>query len=326
MLRRHGVLRGTDFALRLPSVGATLTLMLAACCAAGVTTLRGAACEPEIADTAAFLNACGAKITGAGTPVVCIRGTGGELLDGCVHTVLPDRIAAATYAAAAAIAGGRGTVTQCSPVWLAAFLDFLQGSGCEVARGENEFSITRDQDTKLRGGQELVAAAYPGLATDTAPLAAAVLLGAEGASRIYDGLFQNRFACAQGFAALGADARSEGRLLYLGGSAKLHGATVTAYSLPRRLCHPGTYSLIIFHMLSRPSSSVKEKHDLSSLNLIFFQTRCFIREKYPDRNFIISVIYLVIDCFVKDFHWVYRFEAGKMSGCLHLNPVKRQCL
>lgn len=95
----------------------------------------------------------------------------------------------------------------------------LQGSGCEVARGENEFSITRDQDTKLRGGQELVAAAYPGLATDTAPLAAAVLLGAEGASRIYDGLFQNRFACAQGFAALGADARSEGRLLYLGGSA-----------------------------------------------------------------------------------------------------------
>ena len=173
VLRRHGVLRGTDFALRLPSVGATLTLMLAACCAAGVTTLRGAACEPEIADTAAFLNACGAKITGAGTPVVCIRGTGGELLDGCVHTVLPDRIAAATYAAAAAIAGGRVTVTQCSPV----------------------------------------------------------LLGAEGASRIYDGLFQNRFACAQGFAALGADARSEGRLLYLGGSAKLHGATVTAPDL-----------------------------------------------------------------------------------------------
>ena len=231
VLRRHGVLRGTDFALRLPSVGATLTLMLAACCAAGVTTLRGAACEPEIADTAAFLNACGAKITGAGTPVVCIRGTGGELLDGCVHTVLPDRIAAATYAAAAAIAGGQVTVTQCGPVWLAAFLDFLQSSGCEVARGENEFSITRDQDTKLRGGQELVAAAYPGLATDTAPLAAAVLLGAEGASRIYDGLFQNRFACAQGFAALGADARSEGRLLYLGGSAKLHGATVTAPDL-----------------------------------------------------------------------------------------------
>ena len=219
VLRRHGVLRGTDFALRLPSVGATLTLMLAACCAAGVTTLRGAACEPEIADTAAFLNACGAKITGAGTPVVCIRGTGGELLDGCVHTVLPDRIAAATYAAAAAIAGGRVTVTQCSPVWLAAFLDFLQGSGCEVARGENEFSITRDRDTKLRGGQELVAATYPGLATDTAPLAAAVLLGAEGASRIYDGLFQNRFACAQG------------KVLYLGGSAKLHGATVTAPDL-----------------------------------------------------------------------------------------------
>ena len=115
-LRRHGVLRGTDFALRLPSVGATLTLMLAACCAAGVTTLRGAACEPEIADTAAFLNACGAKITGAGTPVVCIRGTGGELLDGCVHTVLPDRIAAATYAAGGAPPGGGGGTGRRSAV------------------------------------------------------------------------------------------------------------------------------------------------------------------------------------------------------------------
>lgn len=129
-------LRGTDFALRLPSVGATLTLMLAACCAAGVTTLRGAACEPEIADTAAFLNACGAKITGAGTPVVCIRGTGGELLDGCVHTVLPDRIAAATYAAAAAIAGGQVTVTQCSPVWLAAFLDFCRAAVARLPAGK----------------------------------------------------------------------------------------------------------------------------------------------------------------------------------------------
>ena len=177
------------------------------------------------------MNACGAKITGAGTPVVCIRGTGGELLDGCVHTVLPDRIAAATYAAAAAIAGGRVTVTQCSPVWLAAFLDFCRAVAARLPAGKMSLASRGIRDTKLRGGQELVAAAYPGLATDTAPLAAAVLLGAEGASRIYDGLFQNRFACAQGFAALGADARSEGRLLYLGGSAKLHGATVTAPDL-----------------------------------------------------------------------------------------------
>lgn len=231
ILRRRGVLHGVDFTLRLPSVGATLTLMMAACCAAGVTTLRGAACEPEIVDTAAFLNRCGAKITGAGTPVVCIRGTGGELLGGCTHDVLPDRIAAATYAAAAAVAGGRVTVTQCRPEWLAAFLHFLSAAGCTVTCGKDDFTVEREPEHPLTGGQEIVAAAYPGLATDTAPLAAAVLLQANGASRIYDGLFQNRFACAKGFAVLGADVRSEGRMLHLAGSACLHGGTVAAPDL-----------------------------------------------------------------------------------------------
>ena len=77
-----------------------------------------------------------------------------------------------------------------------------------------------------------------------------MLLGAEGASRIYDGLFQNRFACAQGFAALGADARSEGRLLYLGGSAKLHGATVTAPDLR------GGAALVIAALAAQGSSRI----------------------------------------------------------------------
>ena len=231
ILRCHGVLRGTEFALRLPSVGATLTLMMAACCAAGTTVLRGAACEPEIADTAAFLNACGARIAGAGTSTLRIRGTGGDLLGGCCHTVLPDRIAASTYAAATAIAGGCVTVEGCPPRYLAAFLDFLGAAGCSVVRGSGRFTVSRCPARPLKGGQDLVASAYPGLATDAAPLAAAVLLGADGPSRIYDGLFQKRFACAAGFAALGAGAQAEGRLLRLAGGAELHGGTVTAPDL-----------------------------------------------------------------------------------------------
>lgn len=234
-LRRRGSLQGTEFTLRLPSVGATLTLMMAACCAAGTTTLHGAAREPEIVDTAAFLNAAGAEIAGAGTACIRIRGTGGALLGGCEHSVLPDRIAAATYAAAAAVAGGNVTVEGCPPDYLAAFLDFLDQTGCTVLRGKTGFSVTRCPSRPLRGGCDLVAAAYPGLATDAAPLAAAVLLGAEGPSRIYDGLFQNRFACAEGFAALGADVCTEGRTLAIAGreaeNTPLHGGTVRAPDL-----------------------------------------------------------------------------------------------
>ena len=103
-LRRTGPLHGVDFTLRLPSVGATMTLLMAACCAAGQTVLRGAAQEPEIGDMIAFLSACGADIQGAGTPVLTVQG--GRPLGGAVHRPLPDRIAAATYAAALACAGG----------------------------------------------------------------------------------------------------------------------------------------------------------------------------------------------------------------------------
>ena len=183
-LRRRGPLHGVDFALRLPSVGATMTLMMAATQAGGTTILRGAACEPEICDLANFLRACGAHITGAGTPVVVIQG--GKPLQGTAWTPLPDRIAAATYAAALACAGGEETVTHC---------------------------------------------ARPAFATDTAPLAAAVLLTADAPSEIYDHLFARRFACAEGFAALGARCRTAGRTLYMDGRAALHGAAVTAPDL-----------------------------------------------------------------------------------------------
>ena len=101
-LRRKGPLHGVDFTLRLPSVGATMTLLMAACCAQGRTVLRGAAREPEIGDVIAFLCACGADISGYGTSILTVQG--GRSLGGAVHAPLPDRIAAATYAAALAAA------------------------------------------------------------------------------------------------------------------------------------------------------------------------------------------------------------------------------
>lgn len=228
-LRRKGPLHGVDFTLRLPSVGATMTLLMAACCAQGRTVLRGAAREPEIGDMIAFLCACGADISGYGTSILTVQG--GRPLGGAVHAPLPDRIAAATYAAALACAGGEVTVTHCAPAYYAAFLDFLQAAGVDVARQDTTVTLARSPAQPLRGGQTLCANAWPAFATDTAPLAAAVLLTADAPSEIYDHLFARRFACAEGFAALGARCRTAGRTLYMDGHAALHGAAVTAPDL-----------------------------------------------------------------------------------------------
>ena len=229
-LRRRAPLHGADFTLRLPSVGATLTLLMAACCAQGQTVLRGAAREPEIGDMIAFLRACGADISGDGTPVLTIHG--GRPLGGTVHRPLPDRIAASTYAAALAAAGGeiaiRGRATRPSTTRSSAFWS----TPGWTSRGQGSgVTLHRDPAVPLRGGANLRADAWPAFATDAAPLAAAVLLTADGASEIYDSLFASRFACAAGFCALGADCTAKGRRLTIAGGAKLRGAAVTAPDL-----------------------------------------------------------------------------------------------
>ena len=173
-LRRTGPLHGVDFTLRLPSVGATMTLLMAACCAAGQTVLRGAAQEPEIGDMIAFLSACGADIQGAGTPVLTVQG--GRPLGGAFHRPLPDRIAAATYAAALACAGGQIEIAGCDPASYDSFLRFLTGTGVQVSRVGDCVRLARDPAVPLRGGAHLRADAWPAFATDTAPLAAAVLV------------------------------------------------------------------------------------------------------------------------------------------------------
>ena len=207
-LRRKGPLHGVDFTLRLPSVGATMTLLMAACCAQGRTVLRGAAREPEIGDMIAFLCACGA----------------------CTAP-LPDRIAAATYAAALAAAGGDIRITSCDPALYGAFLQFLAQTGVQIENGPDWAGLARNPAVPLRGGVQLCADAWPAFATDTAPLAAAVLLAAEGKSEIFDRLFPNRFACAAGFAAMGAEVTAKGRRLMIAGGSRLRGAAVTAPDL-----------------------------------------------------------------------------------------------
>ena len=131
-LTRNGVLHGADYTLRIPSVGATETLLMAAAGAQGASILRGAACEPEVKDLADFLNRCGADIHGAGTPIIRVRGT--PELGGCAFTPLPDRIIGATLACAAASAGGRVELPNARADEMQDILQLLERAGCRVER------------------------------------------------------------------------------------------------------------------------------------------------------------------------------------------------
>ena len=183
--------------------------------------------EPEIADLAAFLNACGGCVEGAGTDTIRVQGR--RCLAGCTFMPVADRIIASTLACAAATAGGRVELAGCAPGLYAPLLEILEQMGCTVERARDAAAISRFG--ALRGAGNVHTAPYPGLATDAAPLLAAVMLCAQGESRLQDRVFENRFACAEGFAALGANVRVAERTLYVQPGGTLRGAKLTAPDL-----------------------------------------------------------------------------------------------
>ena len=237
-------LRGAEICLAFPSVGATETLLLAAATAQGQTVLHGAAREPEIADLAAFLNACGGCVEGAGTDTIRVQGR--RCLAGCTFAPMADRIIASTLACAVAAAGGRVELAGCAPGLYAPLLEILEQMGCTVERAHDAAAISRFG--ALRGAGNVHTAPYPGLATDAAPLLAAVMLCAQGESSLQDRVFENRFACADGFAALGANVRVAERTLYVQPAGALHGAKLTAPDLR------GGAALVVAALAARGSS------------------------------------------------------------------------
>ena len=239
-------LHGAEITLRFPSVGATETLLLAAALAQGETTLRGAAREPEIEDLAAFLNRCGGRVQGAGTGTVRVQGV--RRLHGCSFAPLPDRITAATFACACAAAGGRVELAGCAPRLYAPVLEILEQMGCNVLRRSDAAVITRFG--RLYGPGRVFTGAYPALATDAAPLLAAVLLCAEGPGSIEDVIFERRFGCAAGFAALGGRVRVEGRTLYAEPGGTLQGTVLEAPDLR------GGAALVIAALAAQGSSRI----------------------------------------------------------------------
>ncbi len=239
-------LHGVDYALRLPSVGATETLLMAAVLAKGETVLRGTAREPEIVDLAEYLCACGASVQGAGSPVIRVQGR--PELQGAAYTPIPDRIYAATLAAAVASAGGQVRIQGCPAEFLEPVLAVLELAGCGVQRLDRAFLVERSRT--LKGVGRVYTGVYPAFCTDAAPVVAAALLCAAGRSAVEDTVFENRFACAAGFAAMGAQACRAGRAVEITGVRRLTGAKVQGSDLR------GTAALVVAALAASGESQV----------------------------------------------------------------------
>lgn len=216
-------LHGTRVLLDFPSVGATENLLMAAVTAEGTTSIENAAREPEIQDLAVFLNRCGAKIAGAGTPSITIVGVP-ELHPGA-HEIIPDRIEAGTYAIGAAATRGDVTLTDLRPDHLELLQLKLEEAGAEVTRGEGEMRVAMSRRPQPL---DLVTLPYPGFATDLQPLMMVLLGQAEGSSILTENVFEARFLFVDELNRMGCQIRVEGHHAVIRGIEQLSGAPVRA--------------------------------------------------------------------------------------------------
>ena len=239
-------LRGADISLSFPSVGATENVMLAACAARGRTRIFNAAKEPEIADLAAFLNRAGARVRGAGCAEIVIDG--GRELSGCEHTVIPDRIAAGSYLAAAAITGGSVTAVGARADHLRTVLPVFRSAGCEVT--ESEAGIRLDAPDRLDSVRYLRTMPYPGFPTDLQAPLTACLSVARGTAIVRETIFEDRYKHVPALLRLGADIRIEGGCAVIRGVEKLIGAHVAATDLR------GGFALILAGLAAEGKTTV----------------------------------------------------------------------
>ena len=241
-------LTGCEIDLAIPSVGATENIMLAASTAAGKTVIRNAAREPEISDLADYLNRCGAKVYGAGSSTVEIEGV--PHLHGAEHTVIPDRIAAATYMAAAAVTRGHVTLHGVNMAHLRPVLPMFAESGCEVTAWERSLTITAPP--RLSRMRMVTTHEFPGFPTDAQPPMLAMCTLAEGTSVFIENIFNNRYKYVDELCRLGAKVRVDGRMAVVEGVHKLSGATVQATDLR------GGAALIVAALAAEGTTTVEQ--------------------------------------------------------------------
>ncbi len=220
-----GKLRGSKIYLDFPSVGATENIMMAAVLASGHTIIENAAIEPEIVDLATYLTTMGADIKGAGTDTIKINGV--SCLKAANHAIIPDRIEAGTFMAAAAITGGDVVIENVVPDHLKPISAKLREAGVEISE---ELSSIRVKGGELKA-IDIKTHPYPGFPTDMQSQMTSLMSCASGTSMIIETIFENRFMHVCELKRMGANIKIEGRSAIIEGCRKLTGAQVKATDL-----------------------------------------------------------------------------------------------
>lgn len=216
-------LQGAEVVFPIPSVGATAHTVMAAVRARGVTTIKNAALEPEVTELAKALVSAGARIDGVGSSTITVEGV--DAIEPFRYRVIPDRIEAGTFAAAAAATSGHVRIANCSTGHLGAILDTLKMCGATVDVGDDYVEITGPDRIEA---VHVVTREYPGFPTDMQAQIMAVLARAKGVSTVKDTIYPDRFTHVPELRRLGATIRLDGNLAVITGVEALEGAPVMA--------------------------------------------------------------------------------------------------
>jgi UDP-N-acetylglucosamine 1-carboxyvinyltransferase len=220
-------LRGARLVMELVTVTGTENLLMAAALAEGESVIENAAREPEVADLADFLNAMGARISGAGTDTIRVQGV--ERLRGASHRILPDRIEAGTYLVAGAMTGGRVVVRDVRPDLLDAVLAKLREAGAEIETGPDWISL--DMHGRRPRAVNVHTAPHPAFPTDMQAQFCAMNCIADGVGTVTETVFENRFMHVLELQRMGADILLEGNVAICRGGDCLTAAPVMATDL-----------------------------------------------------------------------------------------------
>ncbi|MBQ3066100.1 MAG: UDP-N-acetylglucosamine 1-carboxyvinyltransferase [Clostridia bacterium] len=233
------------------SVGATINVIIAAVRAKGMTVIENAAREPHVVDLANFLNACGAKISGAGTDVIKIKGV--EKMHGCTYAIIPDMIEAATFMIAAAATRGTLRINNVIPKHLESISAKMEEMGIRVEELDDAV-IVSGVDTLTRVNIRTLP--YPGFPTDVQPQMCVLLCMANGVSTLYEGVWDNRFRYVEELKRMGAKIKVDGRTAIVEGIGALSSAPVRAVDL-----RAGA-AMIIAALSAKGKTEIEEIHHI----------------------------------------------------------------
>lgn len=241
---------GNKIYLDIPSVGATINIMLAAVKAKGKTYIKNAAKEPEIVNVATFLNNMGAKIKGAGTNVIVIEGV--EYLHSCFHEVIPDRIEAGTYLIIGALIGENLKINNIIPTHIEALTSKLKEAGVKMRINDDNIIISKTDKLKAIDIETLV---YPGFPTDLQQTLIPFLTQCEGTSKVRETIYENRFQNIPDTIKMGANITVKNNsIASIKGKTNLHGEEVTATDLR------GGASLLICGLIAEGTTTIDNIH------------------------------------------------------------------